>query len=181
MLYRRSYILILILILSAVSLLSQDVRLIGEVTDSLPESNLLLEAQVLLDEKPASGIRVKMLYKQKIIRSVATEENGYFRMTVGFDSLVVIEFHKPGYIVKRIEVDTQNMPAEDKSVGYDAGLFKINMLKKEQNVSEDLYAKPLARFVYDPVALNFVLDRKYKKEVKNKFKAADQKPEIIRF
>ena len=100
---------------------------------------------------------------------------------MGFDTLVTLKFYKEGYVAKLIEVDTRNMLQEDRARGYDAGLFKLSMIELNNEIPIGLYKKPIAKFVYDPIAVNFVMDRKYKKEVKSTFKKADVQPDIIKF
>lgn len=160
---------------------SQGVMKIGDGADVSADTNLLINAQVLENAKPKSGIKVIVEHNSVPIKESITGKDGFFELVIGFDTLVQLKFADDEYITKIIEIDTRNMPDEDRGRGYDAGLFKLSMVKKTPETPLDLYKKPIARFVYDPIALNFVIDRQYKRKVKESFKKADEKPDVIKF
>ncbi|MGY8953836.1 MAG: hypothetical protein ACKVJP_10780, partial [Flavobacteriales bacterium] len=118
---------------------------------------------------------------EKVVKTDTTKPNGFFRIKLDFDSVYVIYFKKKGFVTKKVEVDTRNMVEAEKEFGYDLGLFKLSMLKKETSMDYSIYLKPVARFRYSETAQIFIVDREYRKEVKKRFKEKDQEPEIINF
>lgn len=176
-------VLLAILLLAPAFCFSQDYMVMGDEDDTTGlETNLLVEAQVLQNEKPFEGVIIQVRgEKKQLIRTDTTKSNGYFNVKLGFDSVYVIHFKKEGYVTKKVEVDTRNMIEEDKAFGYDLGMFKLSMLKKEPKVDYSIYLDPVARFRYSETAQIFVVDKKYKKEVKKRFEEKDQSPEIIKF
>lgn len=172
---------LIITVCCAFSAHGQGVLKIGNDAEVAADTNLLIDAQVLGSGKPMANITVLVVHKGDVIREAKTRKDGFFQLKVGFDTLVTLKFSQDGYLTKLIEIDTRNMPDEDRTRGYDAGLFKLSMIKLSSEIPIGLYKKPIAKFVYDPVAVNFVMDRKYKKEVKNNFKKADVQPDIIKF
>jgi hypothetical protein len=178
---RINLIVLILAVCSVFSSYGQGVLKIGDDLEVAGDTNLLIDAQVLEDGKPMANINVLVIYKGLVIREAETEKNGFFQFKIGFDTLVTLNFSQDGYLTKLIEIDTRNMPEEDRFRGYDAGLFKLSMIKSNDEIPIALYKKPIAKFIYDPAAVNFIMDRKYKKEVKNNFKKADVKPDIIKF
>ncbi len=174
-------IVLILTVFSVFSSYGQGVLKIGDNLEVAGDTNLLIDAQVLENGKPMANIIVLVIHKGVVIREAETEKNGFFQLKIGFDTLVTLKFSKVGYLNKLIEIDTRNMPEEDRFRGYDAGLFKLSMIKLNDEIPMGLYKKPIAKFVYDPVAVNFVMDRKYKKEVKSKFKKVDAQPDVIKF
>lgn len=168
-------------IFSLCTAVGQGVMKIGNSDEVATDTNLLIDAQVLENGKPMFNTIIKVKHNGLVIREAQTKKDGFFQLKIGFDSIVILDFSQEGYLTKLIEIDTRNMPEEDRIRGYDAGLFKLNMIKLTPEIPIGLYKDPIARFVYDPVAVNFVMDRKYKKEVKENFKKADIKPDIIKF
>jgi len=162
---------------------SQDYMVMGDEDDTSGlETNLLVEAQVLKNGGPFEGVIIEVVDdKRRVVITDTTKSNGYFSIKLGFDSLYTINFKKDGFVTKRVEVDTRNMIEDDKAFGYDLGLFKISMLKKEPSTDYSIYRKPVARFKYSETAQIFVVDKKFKKEVKKRFEEKDQNPEIIKF
>lgn len=174
-------LIVIISILAADSAHGQGVMKFGEEPEGEVDTNLLIDAQVLLDGKPKKDVIIDVVYKGETIKSTKTKSDGFFELVIGFDTLVSLKFQEEGYVTKIIEVDTRNMPEEDRVRGYDAGLFKLSMIKQDETTPIGLYKKPIARFVYDPVSFNFVLDRQYKKEVKKSFKEINAQPDVIKF
>ena len=179
--YRIILTVLILTVCSVFSSYGQGVLKIGVESEVAVDTNLLIDAQVLENGKPIANVFVHVIHKGVVIREAETEKNGFFQLKIGFDTLVTLEFSKVDYLTKLIEIDTRNMPEEDRFRGYDAGLFKLNMIKFNYEIPIALYKNPVARFVFDPASVNFAMDRKYKKEVKNNCKKADVQLDIIKF
>lgn len=149
--------------------------------DDSSSLNLLVQAQVLNQEKPFENVTVRVVNSNKVTQEVSTKENGFFSLTLNFDSVYTLSFVRANYVIKTVEVDTRNMPDEDKELGYDLGMFKMTMMKLSECKNPGLYKKPIARFKYNDVSRQFVVDRSFKKEVKKRFEESDQKQDIIKF
>ncbi|MGB0391895.1 MAG: hypothetical protein ACPGD5_10005 [Salibacteraceae bacterium] len=160
--------------------LGQGVFSFGDTDSIETANNLLIEAQVLDGGKPFEGVNVGVKANDEVLLLSATNEKGFFKIELNFDTLFVLEFRKPGYITKKIEIDTRNLPEEDKKYGYDLGLFKLSMLKRDEG-DPSLYLDAIARFHYSDVAQIFVVDKVFKKEIKKRFEEKDVKPDVIKF
>jgi hypothetical protein len=170
------------LLLSPVIGFGQDVAAFGELEDSSSiENNLLVEAQVLLNSKPMLGVTVLVYNGDNQITTTTTADNGFFSLKLNFDSVYVLHLVHKGYVTKKVEIDTRELPEEDKQFGYDLGLFKVEMLEIQSGESYSLYDEPIARFRYSDVAQLFVVDKKFKKQVKQRFEKENKEPEVIRF
>ncbi|UTW62529.1 carboxypeptidase regulatory-like domain-containing protein [bacterium SCSIO 12741] len=160
----------------------QEVAVFGDEDDSTAlENNVLVNAQVTLKNRPFSQVEVKLYHGKTLLRETTTGEDGFFTLILEFDSLYHIKFRKEGYVTKLVEVDTREVPGEDQNIGYDLGMFKLDMIPRESGTNYDLYREPLARFMYDDISMNFVVDRKHKKSVKKRFEQENQKPDVIHF
>ena len=159
---------------------SQGVFSFGETDSIAIETNLLIEAQVLDDGKPFEGVSRGVKAGDAVLYVSKTKEKGFFKIKLNYDTLYVLEFRKLGYITKKVEVDTRNLPEVDKQYGYDLGLFKLSMLKREEG-EPSLYIDAIARFHYSEVAQIFVVDKVFKKEIKKRFEEKDEKPDVIKF
>ncbi|MBD80161.1 MAG: hypothetical protein CL840_14705 [Crocinitomicaceae bacterium] len=154
----------------------------GSIDDTAIEKNLLVEAQVLESANPAPGVVIEVINEKGGITSKdTTKDNGYFSVKLNFDSVFVLKFKKDGYVTKMVAIDTRNMLEEDKEFGYDLGMFKLSMLKREEKKDYSLYKQPIARFSYNEIMQIFVVDKAYKKVVKKRFDDKGEKPEIIKF
>ena len=182
-LFNPVFVLLLALLFAPRFVFCQDYATVGAEDDTAEiETNLLVEAQVLFNSKPFEGVIIQVINEtEKVVKTDTTRPNGFFRIKLDFDSVYVIYFKKKGFVTKKVEVDTRNMVEAEKEFGYDLGLFKLSMLKKETSMDYSIYLKPVARFRYSETAQIFVVDREYRKEVKKRFKEKDQEPEIINF
>lgn len=168
----------MLLICSVQPVLGQEKNEEESSTDETEQFNVLVNAQVIKGGSPFQNVDVVLKVNGKTVRQRKTGSDGFFELILEFDSVYVIAFEKEGYIPKSVEVDTRNLPEEDRFIGYDVGMFKMSMSKIQPGVLVGPYKKPMARFVYDPRTQNFVVDRDYKKERKEDFEKLKQK-EIV--
>jgi hypothetical protein len=157
------------------SVWAQDVAIVGDDSKAA-ETNLLVYNQILSDSgRPMSDVIIRLLEGTVTVKLDTSDSAGYFSHTIPFEGLYKLTFEFPGFVRKSIEFDTRNMPEEDKQFGYDAGKFKVRMMRPTAELPLGLYQEPMARFIYDSRYRIFVLDKAYRKERKEKFKQLKEK------
>lgn len=144
-------------------------KLWGGYDSNAIEKNLIIkDAFVTEGEQLLSGVLVKILLNSAVLDSMQTNKHGGFETKLRFDYRYILEFSKTGFVTKRVEVDLQNIPAEDKKGGYDLGRFQMGMLRYTEGMSIEEYETPVARYFYDQTNRMVVLDRAYLKQRKQK-------------
>lgn len=130
-------------------------------------NNLALDATV---KDQAGGkltsVDVTLLQDGVLVNRVKTGKNGRFDLLLDFDHEYIIEASKPGYISKKMYVNTRNVPEDEQLWGYEYGGFAIDLFQSIEGVDFSILEKPVAKIYYDPNLQNFDYDKMYTKQIK---------------
>ena len=91
-------VVLIIALCSSFAALGQGVLKLGDDTEFAADTNLLIDAQVLLGGKPVKNVTVFVVHKGSVIKEAKTQNDGFFQLKVGFDTLVTLKFYKEGYL-----------------------------------------------------------------------------------
>ncbi len=138
------------------------------------EENLLVNAFVLEGDQPLINAKIELLRDSILVASTRSDSTGAFRHTLEFGSDYMLLFSKPDYVSKKLQVDTRDMPAEDKNLGYDLGRFHMKLYKKAPGMDLTEYEKPVAKYVYDPAMRMFIVEKKFTKKRKKQIVAKEE-------
>ncbi len=89
----------------------------------------------------------------------------------------VISFSKPGYITKKIQLNT-SAPADRISQGFYPFNFEVNLFKQYDGVNIVVFNQPVGKISYNRLIDDFDYDTDYTKQIQSALKAAED--EIIR-
>ena len=151
----RSTVLLFIAILSC---------FLGHTQDA---NNLALDATVKdQDGGKLAGVDIVVIQDGALVEKVKTRNNGRFDLLLDFDHEYIIEANRPGFVSKRMYVNTNNVPEDEQLWGYEYGGFAIDLFKNIEGVDFSILDKPVAKIYYDPNAQNFTYDKTYTKQIK---------------
>ncbi len=85
----------------------------------------------------------------------------------------VISFSKPGYITKRIALNT-NAPADRVSQGFYPFNFEVNLFKQYDGVNIVVFNQPVGKISYNRLIDDFDYDTDYTKQIQSALKAAEE-------
>ena len=128
------------------------------------ERNLLINAEVLENNKPLQYAKVRLYEQEKFKKVDITDSIGKFKHVIDFGSIYTLEFTKRRYVTKRLAIDTRDMPEEDKEIGYDLGKFKMNLIRYVDGMDTSAYAEPVAKYSFDALQKMFMVERKFTKK-----------------
>ena len=123
--------------------------------------NLLVSPELLEGDAPLRNAQVKVFESGNPIDSMLTDSLGKTSMELPFGGNYLLEFSRPDYVTKKLEIDTRDMPAEDKEYGYDLGRFQMRLFRKVEGMNLEAYEKPVARYVYSPTTRLFIVEKKF--------------------
>jgi tetratricopeptide (TPR) repeat protein len=130
-------------------------------------NNLALDATIKdQDGGRLTGVSVVLLEDGTLVNKVKTGKNGRFDLLLDFDHEYIVEANKPGYVSKRMHVNTKNVPEDEQLWGYEYGGFAIDLFKKIEGVDFSILEQPVAKIYYDPNIQNFDYDKVYTKQIK---------------
>ncbi|MCF8461523.1 MAG: hypothetical protein K9G46_12425 [Flavobacteriales bacterium] len=93
---------------------------------------------------------------------------GRARMTpqLNFGKKYVITFEKAGYITKRVEISTKNVPEDLKEDDLDFD-FAVEIFEQYEGVNTVIFNQPVAKWYYDPKEDGFAYDTDYTKSIRS--------------
>lgn len=113
-------------------------------------------------ENRLAGCRIVTYDGNEAVGEVTTDKNGKFEVALKLARQYGLEFHKEGFVPKRIVIDTRaEVPAEH--LAYVPLVMDISMLavEKYQGVDTDVLDFPFAIVRYNKVVDAFVQDQEY--------------------
>lgn len=112
--------------------------------------DLLITGRTLNAETsaPLAGFWIETQSENDTLTQLFFDENGAFATKVDFDKVVFLSFGSDSTQTKIIEVDTYNVPEEDKTFGFEFGTVTINLLPLVDK--QTAKADTVARIYFDP-------------------------------
>lgn len=94
---------------------------------------------------------VIQLYANGSLQRTITSDNGKYSLTLDLGVDYVITFSKPGYITKRINFSTQNVPTDRAKNPFSDFPIDVSIFPEVTGVDlDDVLKQPIAKIVYDP-------------------------------
>ncbi len=142
-------------------------------TTEIPK-NLYLWGKVLEKGNPLAGATITV-YRDGIKRDLyKTDNQGFFDVYLDFGFMYKLEFGKPGYVPKILEVETDNIPMSDREFGYETGNFQVEIFRTVKDVDFSIYKKPVGKIFYSVNTQQFVYDRRYIAKMKKQTAAVEE-------
>lgn len=146
MLYKKS-ILILFFCLTNIVVFSQ--------LDGVKQEDVLLEDNVFLDGVTTdyytgdaiSGINISAVAEGKTIASGTSDGKGEYKIVLEYDKEYVVTFSKPGFITKKIVMNTFGVPDKRRQKVPDM-VAEITMVQPNNCIKAEMLDKPIGRAKY---------------------------------
>jgi tetratricopeptide (TPR) repeat protein len=147
--------LVLMIILNSGSLFAQE-----------DEYGVGIDGTVFQGREKLSGVKVTIKTNGKLFSESTTDGNGSFEHKLNFDRIYRVYFSKDGFAEKYVEVDTRNVPQDQRKLNYAYRRWKVDLFRDDLDVNYGVLNRPLARVVYIPGIAGFDLDKKYEKTIR---------------
>ncbi len=112
------------------------------------------------------GVEVTLEEGGSVVDTKITDQTGKFAFTLEFDKHYMVIFDKDGYVSKKVEVDTRNVPDKERKFDFSYGRWKVDLFRDDLGVDASILSKPVAKIVYNPGNVQFGIDKKYQKMMK---------------
>jgi hypothetical protein len=151
---RPLIILILFLVLLAIPGFSQSAN------------NLAVDATVKdQDGGRLSGVQVELYENGALVNKVMTGKNGRFDLLLDFGFEYMIKISKKGFVAKKLEINTERVPAAGQDWGYEFGGFVVDLFSELDGFDYSILDKPIAKVYFDPNLDYFKYDEIYTKQI----------------
>ncbi len=149
---------------------------------------LMITIQAVAQQKLKTPIKMKIEdgdfeAVSVVVKNSTTGETNTIPGTAKFDLDLkincdyVISFSKPGYITKKIALNT-TAPADRISQGFYPFNFEVNLFKQYDGVNIVVFNQPVGKISFNRLIDDFDYDTDYTKQIQSALKAAEE--EIIR-
>ncbi len=114
-----------------------------------------------------------------MVEKLTTGRKGNFNVALGLNKEFIITFSKPGYITKKINVNTKVINTKETYFQYPYTLILSRNLGK--NYGPEILGKPIVKVYYNPNKTEFDFDSLYFAAIKKELASltADQKQKLI--
>lgn len=116
---------------------------------------------------PLDGCSVNLYKGTTLVATSPTTSNGKFKIRVDHDGDYVLQITKPGYITKRIAINTFNVPDQRTSAPFAEFDVEIDLFKLFPGLDYSVLNNPIARIIYNPASgvEDFDYDRVYTSQI----------------
>lgn len=129
--------------------------------------------------KRMDGVTVSLYESGSKVSSQKTSGNGKFDFDLDYDKIYKFKFEKPGFVTKKLEVDTRNIPPAEKERGEFIRPIDMTLFEDIEDVDFSVLEEPIGKFAYDYQMNDILHDEKHTKQMKKKldkmFKELDDK------
>lgn len=130
---------------------------------------LRIDGNVKEEKEKLEGVSVTVYKNQQFFAKTVTASNGRFRFQLDYDADYLLEFSKPGFVTKRVSVDTDSVPYEDQDFGHEYGGWDLSLFRMVEGLDVSMFEKPFVKIAYNPDLNKFEHDVEYTSLVKEEF------------
>ena len=98
-------------------------------------------------------------------KTLTVDKSGKFSFSLEPDAEYTIIFSKPGFVSKKIYVNTKNVPPEEATYGFDFPM-QMNLFEEIEGLDVSILNQPIAKISFDPNSGYFDFDPSYTKSIK---------------
>lgn len=114
--------------------------------------------------KKLSGVRVTVTQDGQNYESQSTSSNGKFEFFLPLDHVYVISYSKPGFVTKKIEFNSKNIPEEDRLGGFSMNP-DMSLFEEMDEVDFSILDKPIGKAKYTPERGTLEFDFSYTAQI----------------
>ncbi|HMT27977.1 MAG TPA: hypothetical protein PKD91_01730 [Bacteroidia bacterium] len=139
---------------------------------SIAQQKLKTPIKLKIEDGDFDGVSV-------VVKNTTTGETTTVPGTAKFDldlkinSDYVLSFSKPGYITKKIALNT-SAPADRVSQGFYPFNFEVNLFKQYDGVNIVVFNQPVGKISFNRLIDDFDYDTDYTKQIQSALKAAEE-------
>lgn len=136
------------------------------------QSSLQVTANFKIEDGTLEG---SYLVLENLITSTSQTIKGSSRINLNlpYNSEFLLSFHKPGYITKKIQIDTR-APEERIKQGFYPVNFDVILFRQYDGVNIVVFNQPVARYRFSRLLDEIFYDTDYTKQIQSAIKAAEE-------
>ncbi|NQX98048.1 MAG: hypothetical protein HRT73_09235 [Flavobacteriales bacterium] len=116
-------------------------------------------------KKRMEGATITVKRNGTVWKTLNSPSNGKFEVNLDPNAVYVIEFSKFGYVTKRMEFSTKNVPPDDAKYGFDFPM-EMNLFEEVPDLDVSILNQPIAKVAFNPETGYMDYDAAYTKSIK---------------
>ena len=116
------------------------------------------------NKKRLEGAVITIKRNGTVWKTITVGKDGKIDAQLPPEAIYLIEIAKPGYVTKRIGVNTKNIPPEDAKYGFDVP-FDVSIFKKVEGLDVSVLNQPIAKFEFNSESGYLEIDGAYTKSI----------------
>ncbi len=117
------------------------------------------------DKKKIVGAKINVYRNGSKVETVTTDAKGKFKISLNPDGMYKLEFSNSGYVTKRLEINTKNVPPADGEGGFEFPMEMV-LFPELEGLDVSILNKPIAKLYYNPKSFIFDFDKDYTNSIK---------------
>jgi len=99
--------------------------------------------------KKIEGCQVNIYVGSSKLKSFTTNKSGKYDFFLPLDKNYKVEFSKPGYVTKFLEINAGNIPQEDRRSGFAVGPMEASLFKEVEGLDFSILQEAVGKFKYN--------------------------------
>ncbi len=130
------------------------------------KSNLIISGTLFDDGTRLEDVIVSIKPEGGPESEEFSDAGGKFKISFELDLVYMMYFKKEGYVDKMVEVDTRNIPSDNRKFDFYYKGWKVDMFPSDLEVDFSALKMPVAKVVFNPADDGFSTDKKYERVVR---------------
>ncbi|MCO6499739.1 MAG: hypothetical protein J5I47_05105 [Vicingus serpentipes] len=131
-------------------------------------------------KKRFEGVTITIKRNGTTWKTLTSPANGSFDISLEPNAIYMIEFSKSGYVTKKMEFSTKNVPEEDAKYGFEFPM-EMSLFEKREGLDVSILNKPIAKVAFDPNTGYMDYDPEYTKSIKKELERMnDELDELLK-
>lgn len=145
---------------------------LGKKVFSQTDPTIVISASFKIEEGSLSG-------SYMVLENLTTNEKqtlkgqSKFNVNVKYNCDYILSFSKPGYITKKIQVNT-NVPADRIEQGFYPVTFEVILFKQYEGMNIVIFNQPVSKYKFSKLLDDFNYDTDYTKQIQSALKNAEE-------
>lgn len=160
--FRKVYLAVFFLFTSFITIAQDD----NEEPSSGKIIKLEISGTLFEDGTRLEDVLVSATNEDGKVVETYSDMGGKFKIEFDIDEISMLRFTKNGYAEKMVEVDTRNIPSNNRKYDFAYKGWKVDMFPTDLEVDFSSLKKPVAKVVYNPAEESFSTDKQYERSVR---------------
>ncbi len=114
-----------------------------------------------------AGVKVALLRNGAAYKTATTNARGEYAFDLEFNQSYTLIYSKPGYVSKRLSINTKGVPPEEQQIGGFKIPVQMTLFKEIEGLKIDVLKQPIGKYKYNPNENDILHDDAYTRGIQD--------------